>query len=76
VPRFLTRLITGAGSVPFGKGVWEDSRLVLPGDGPGRQYRNVFTGEFVAAEPINGDRAVQLADLFASFPVALLENTV
>ena len=27
VPRFLTRLISGGGSVPFGEAVWEDTRL-------------------------------------------------
>jgi (1->4)-alpha-D-glucan 1-alpha-D-glucosylmutase len=76
VPRFLTRLITGAVALPFGKGVWEDSRLLLPGAGAGQAYRNVFTGEILTVMIENGDAAVYLADLFASFPVALLESVV
>jgi len=73
VPRFLTRLISGAGSLPFGRGVWEDS-AVLPETGQARQYRNVFTGEFVIATTENGNQVIQLADLFANFPAALLEG--
>lgn len=75
VPRFPTRLIAGDGVLPFGKGVWEDSRLVLPGAAPGQRYRNIFTGEIVASAGENGNGGIQLADVFASFPVALLEQT-
>ncbi|HSB34565.1 MAG TPA: malto-oligosyltrehalose synthase [Nitrospirota bacterium] len=75
VLRFPARLTTGEGVLPFGKGVWEDSRLVLPGAASGRQYRNIFTGEIVASAGENGNGGIQLADVFASFPVALLEQT-
>jgi (1->4)-alpha-D-glucan 1-alpha-D-glucosylmutase len=74
VPRFLTRLISGGGSVPFGKAVWEDTRLTLPMGEPGMQFRNVFTGEIVTAESQGEKTSLLLADVFACFPVAMLER--
>jgi (1->4)-alpha-D-glucan 1-alpha-D-glucosylmutase len=74
VPRFLTQVILGGGSLPFGKAVWEDTLLLLPGGQAEDSYRNVFTGEIIA--PWRGGDApvgLALADIFASFPVALLE---
>ena len=74
VPRFLTQVISGSGSLPFGKAVWEDTLLLLPGGQAENSYRNVFTGEIVT--PWRGGDApvgLALADIFASFPVALLE---
>jgi maltooligosyltrehalose synthase len=60
--------------LPFGKAVWEDTLLLLPGGQTEDSYRNVFTGEIVT--PWRGGDApigLALADIFASFPVALLE---
>ena len=72
VPRLLTRLISGTGSVPFSKAVWEDTRLVLPDAPPGTMYRNVFTGEeLVVAE---GAWSLSLAEILSCFPVALLDR--
>jgi (1->4)-alpha-D-glucan 1-alpha-D-glucosylmutase len=73
VPRFLTRLISGGGSVPFGKAVWDDTQLLLPEIGPGAQFRNIFTNEIMVARAQNGKTMLALADVFASFPVAMLE---
>lgn len=74
MPRFLTKLISGSGSVPFGKAVWEDTRLALPGAAPGAHYRNVFTGEVLAAAGQAGKAVLMLGEVFACFPAALLER--
>jgi (1->4)-alpha-D-glucan 1-alpha-D-glucosylmutase len=74
VPRFLTRVISGGGSVPFGKAVWEDTRLTLPMGEPGMQFRNVFTGEIVTAGSQGDKTSLLLADVFACFPAAMLER--
>jgi (1->4)-alpha-D-glucan 1-alpha-D-glucosylmutase len=62
VPRLTTQLGDGA-KPPLGE-VWGDRAL----DAAGR-WRNVFTGQ-----ELEGDR-LRLADVFASFPVAILEKT-
>ena len=72
VPRFLARLISGTGSVPFSKAVWGDAKLVLPDAPPGSRYRNIFTGEDLAVA--DGAWSLALADVFSCFPVALLER--
>jgi (1->4)-alpha-D-glucan 1-alpha-D-glucosylmutase len=74
VPRLLTGLISGTGAVPFGKGVWEDTMLILPEAVQGESYRNVFTGEIIVAGPRYGQEGIFMSDAFASFPVAMLER--
>jgi (1->4)-alpha-D-glucan 1-alpha-D-glucosylmutase len=49
---------------------WEGTHLPLPADLAGR-YRNALTGEELRA----GKRGLDLTQVFASFPVALLERT-
>jgi (1->4)-alpha-D-glucan 1-alpha-D-glucosylmutase len=73
VPRFLTRIISGGGSVPFGKAVWDETRLTLTMGEPGMQFRNVFTGEIVTAGSKGEKTSLLLADVFACFPAAILE---
>jgi (1->4)-alpha-D-glucan 1-alpha-D-glucosylmutase len=73
VPRFLTRLISGGGSLPFGRAVWEDTRLLLPEIGPGAQFRNIITREIIVAFEQEGKTVLALADAYASFPAAMLE---
>jgi maltooligosyltrehalose synthase len=50
-----------------------DTSLAVPDGQAGQTYRNVFTGETVAA--LEGEQSVvlPLREIFASFPVALLE---
>ncbi len=74
VPRLLTRLISGGGSVPFGKAVWEDTRLLLPEIGPGVQFRNIFTNEIIVTVSQNGTAVLALADVYAAFSAAMLEQ--
>jgi (1->4)-alpha-D-glucan 1-alpha-D-glucosylmutase len=74
VPRLLTGLIAGTGSVPLSKAVWEDTRVLLPGTPSGATFCNVFTGEIVETVDAGGTAVVEMADVLASFPVALLER--
>ena len=74
VPRFLSRIIGGPGALPFGKAVWEDTRLFLPETNAGVHYQNIFTGEVIGAVPDQGMLSIDLAAVFATFPVALLER--
>ncbi len=74
VPRLLTRLISGSASMPYGRGVWESTAVVLPGAAGGETYRNVFTGENRSAILLEGGAiGLLLSDLFACFPLALME---
>ena len=55
------------------KGVWDDSFLRLPSL-PASAYENVFTGEVVNPVRHQEADALSLADLFRTFPVALLRG--
>jgi hypothetical protein len=60
---------------PIGPEVWGDARLRLPEAESSRRYRDVFSGETI--EVIAGDdgTTLPLAEIFSSFPFALLERT-
>jgi (1->4)-alpha-D-glucan 1-alpha-D-glucosylmutase len=73
-PRFFTRLVGGPGELPLGQEVWQETRIVLPPEGKGGCYRNVFTGEILATEGEEAGEVLYLADVLADFPVALLER--
>jgi (1->4)-alpha-D-glucan 1-alpha-D-glucosylmutase len=72
VPRLLTRL-AGPGELPLGPAAWQDTTLLLPGVDPKLRLRNVFTGETLALAQRDGKPLLHLAEVFASFPVALFE---
>ncbi|MEA2570213.1 MAG: (1-_4)-alpha-D-glucan 1-alpha-D-glucosylmutase [Acidobacteriota bacterium] len=63
VPHLVTKLVE-PGTSPLGE-VWGDRTIAVPPEGT---WRNVFTGE-----TWSGD-ALRLADVFATFPVAMLER--
>jgi (1->4)-alpha-D-glucan 1-alpha-D-glucosylmutase len=72
VPRLLRSLRGGEGVVGLDDSLmvsdaWRETWMPLP---PG-SYRNVFTGEIV-----NSNGEVEVEQIFASFPVALLEKIV
>jgi hypothetical protein len=50
--------------------------LLLPGVDPALRLRNVFTGEVVGLTECRGKPGLRLAEVFANFPVALLEAHV
>jgi (1->4)-alpha-D-glucan 1-alpha-D-glucosylmutase len=64
VPRLMYRLSGGADEPASGAAIWEGTSIRVP---PG-SYRNLLTGETMTTEG-----AVGLNELFATFPVALLE---
>jgi len=57
----------------MGSLVWEDSQLILPKEFGSEQYRNIFTGEIIRAAGYNEHAGLSLAEVFAVFPVAVLE---
>ena len=71
-PRLVTRL-AGLEGLPLGETIWQDTQFLLPGVEPSLKWRNIFTGQEVAASPDeeNGSR-LRLSEVFADFPVALL----
>lgn len=74
VPRFLSQVIPQAKGLPFGEKVWGDSFIVVPIAEPGARYRNIFTDELITAKDYMDATALHIADLFANFPVAMLER--
>ncbi|HXG17776.1 MAG TPA: malto-oligosyltrehalose synthase [Methylomirabilota bacterium] len=73
-PRLLTRLSPNLSTPPLGSAVWRDAQLFLSNALAARRYRNVFTGEVLETIPGPGQAALPLANVFAHFPVALLEQ--
>jgi (1->4)-alpha-D-glucan 1-alpha-D-glucosylmutase len=67
VPRLTASLARSDDPAPLGD-VWGDTRLTFTDSSDDVQYRDVFTGEINVAQ----DAHLQVADLFAAFPVALL----
>ena len=72
VPRLVARLSPDA-RPPLGERIWCDTRVPAPPDAP-RCYRQVFTGACVPVTDDGGVRTMRAADLFAAFPIALLES--
>ncbi|MDQ1272690.1 MAG: (1-_4)-alpha-D-glucan 1-alpha-D-glucosylmutase [Planctomycetota bacterium] len=74
VPRFITRLIQQPESLPFGKDVWKDSFIIVPHEETEEKYRNIFTGEVVTTIRHKETTILYLSEIFAHFPVALMER--
>lgn len=74
VPRFCSRLIGGAEGLPLGPEVWAETRILLPAETRVGTYRNIFSGEILVPTEEDGRRTLALAEIFATYPVALLER--
>jgi len=74
VPRLPIRLGDGEYRPLLGKAVWQDTSLVLPQGWQDSTWRNVLTGEEIAATSGRGAAMLPLADVLARLPVALLER--
>jgi (1->4)-alpha-D-glucan 1-alpha-D-glucosylmutase len=72
VPRLPAALLAEADVAPVGESVWGDTTIDAPREGPS-SYRHVLTGAVVCACEKDGRPAIRAADLFAGFPVAVLE---
>lgn len=74
VPRLLAEVIPETDSLPLGKKIWGDTRIICPLAGPGSRYRNVITGETAATEMHKGATVIYLAKIFEHAPGAILEH--
>lgn len=74
VPRFVARL-TQMHEMPLGTEVWGDSSVGIPSEIVAERFRNIFTGERVDAPERDGKNRLILGQIFANFPVAVLEGT-
>jgi (1->4)-alpha-D-glucan 1-alpha-D-glucosylmutase len=72
VPRLPATLLSGSNALPLGEPVWGDTTIDAPPAGPA-SYRHVLTGDTICARQIDGRRAFRAADVFATFPIAMLE---
>jgi (1->4)-alpha-D-glucan 1-alpha-D-glucosylmutase len=72
----LTRLIQSLEDLPFGKNVWGDSAIVIPDEIAGDKFRNIFTGESLQMIQKDTQRVLALSEIFAHFPVAMLERAI
>ncbi|KAB8143570.1 malto-oligosyltrehalose synthase [Chloroflexia bacterium SDU3-3] len=70
-PRLLAKKL-GEARLPLGADAWGDDMLVLASARAGQLFRNVLTDETVAAVERSGQVGLPLAQVLASFPVALL----
>ena len=70
VPRLTVGLVQEAGRLPIGRDIWGDTPVSLPEELAGARWRNVFTGETLAAP----GGQLGLAEVLCDFPVALLLN--
>lgn len=73
VPRLVCGLVDSELRPPMGANVWRDTRIRLPEQGRNLAYESVFTGETFHPVDQEGDVVLPLADLFAKFPVGVLQ---
>jgi (1->4)-alpha-D-glucan 1-alpha-D-glucosylmutase len=74
MPRFLTHLIRDTEEMPLGGHVWKESYVVLPNEINGGTFRNLFSDEIIEKVKRNGEDLLSLGEVFAHFPVAMLEK--
>ncbi len=73
VPRFTTHLVP-ENQFPFGKTIWNNTRVLLPARAP-IHWKNIFTQETFSLSATS-TKALPLANIFLQFPVALLQGYV
>ncbi|MCI0738456.1 MAG: malto-oligosyltrehalose synthase [Gemmataceae bacterium] len=73
VPRLVCALSSGRERPPLGKEIWQDTAVVVQSSEHPR-YRNYFTGEELKLIAHQGAATLLLGDVFAHFPVALLQR--
>ncbi|HEY0455566.1 MAG TPA: malto-oligosyltrehalose synthase, partial [Verrucomicrobiae bacterium] len=71
-PRLVYTLCKGQERPPVGAPIWEDTSVAVPELLGERTWLNVITEERITAQPQGGGGHLALADMLASFPVALL----
>ncbi|MCD5412281.1 MAG: malto-oligosyltrehalose synthase [Thermodesulfovibrionales bacterium] len=74
VPRFLTELIFELNSLSLNRRVWKDFFIIAPPAETEARYLNIFTGEVARTVNHDGAAALEVSEIFANSPVALLER--
>lgn len=74
VPRLMSSLTGDARTSPVGWEVWGDTYVAVPSWRPDSSYRNLFTGERLSSQTVEGRQMLPMADVLGEFPVALLER--
>ncbi|MDD2541670.1 MAG: malto-oligosyltrehalose synthase, partial [Desulfuromonadaceae bacterium] len=74
VPRFCSRLMQDSSSLPLGPDVWQNTRVIQQFDTATSCYRNIFTGELLQLDQLDGKLSLALQDILSVYPVALLER--
>ncbi len=69
-PRFAYTLMNGEMRWPLGES-WGDAEIVLPAEATNQTLRNLLTGEVVR---VSREHTLSCAEVFRSFPVALLAS--
>jgi len=72
VPRLFDRLMGENDRLPVGACVWEDAWIELPAECMHETWTNTLTGETVGTRIRGGGQELALAQLFRTFPYALL----
>lgn len=73
VPRFSNQF-SALEKFPIGRRIWRDSYIEMPAEAP-VSWRNVITGETVAAAFADDRKVIYLSDALKSCPVALLASS-
>jgi (1->4)-alpha-D-glucan 1-alpha-D-glucosylmutase len=74
VPRLIGSLTRQGTLKPLGEEAWASTRIVLPGKIRSKIFRNIFTGKPVLPIATGDHSALSAAEVFGSFPVAVLES--
>ncbi|MDB6032967.1 MAG: maltooligosyl trehalose synthase [Verrucomicrobiales bacterium] len=74
VPRLICTLTGGNPQAPLGQETWNDTLLDLSSTAVETTWHNLLTGESLKAQEQQGRGVLRLADVFASFPVAILHQ--
>ncbi len=74
VPRLFYGLMGEDGGLPVGAPAWGETWLELPPERARKRFSNILTGEAVAAQNRDEGWGLELADLFRTFPFALLHG--
>ena len=73
-PRYVTCFIDNPWVFSVKRDFEQAAFLVVSFVQPGEQYRNIFTKEVLTVVSHNDASALHLSEIFAEFPVALLEK--
>jgi len=73
-PRLLAKRLRDPEALPHGEVAWGTALLTLPAAPGNWRYRNIFTDEIIRVVTRDQVVGLPLAEVFANFPVALLER--